>query len=168
MKVVVDAGPIIALAKTGHLNLLPRLFDEVVVPQSVMAEVAGPGEGRPGTDIARQSWAHVRSDPAGQQQTQKRRRLGDGEAEAIAIARQDVEGTYLLIDDDTGLKTAARFGVQTLRTGALLVMAVEAGLVTATTVEGALSTLRRERYMSAAVERAILALLRETVERNPE
>lgn len=52
MKVVVDAGPIIALAKTGHLALLPQLFDEVSVPERVMAEVSGPGEGRPGAEIA--------------------------------------------------------------------------------------------------------------------
>ncbi len=45
MKVVVDAGPIVALSKAGHLTLLSQLFDEVIVPQSVMGEVAGHGEG---------------------------------------------------------------------------------------------------------------------------
>ena len=43
MKVVVDAGPIVALSKAGQLTLLPQLFDEVVVPQSVIEELAGHG-----------------------------------------------------------------------------------------------------------------------------
>jgi hypothetical protein len=78
MKVVVDAGPIVALAKAGQLILLPKLFDEIIVPQSVMDEVAGAGETRPGVEIANSSWAHVKSDPAGRSRIQERRRFGDG------------------------------------------------------------------------------------------
>jgi hypothetical protein len=37
MRLVVDTGPLIALSKTGHLDLLPQLFDDVVVPAEVIA-----------------------------------------------------------------------------------------------------------------------------------
>lgn len=107
MKVVVDTGPIVVLAKAGHLALLPQLFDAVIVPKSVMEGVAGRGEKRPGAEIANRPRIQVKSDPIGQQAFQERQRLGDGEAEAIAIARQEVSGTYLLIDDHSGARTAA-------------------------------------------------------------
>jgi predicted nucleic acid-binding protein len=39
MIVVPDAGPLIYLAGAGHLDLLRRLYDEVVVPRIVFDEV---------------------------------------------------------------------------------------------------------------------------------
>ena len=47
MRLVVDTGPLIALSKTGHLDLLLQLFDEIVIPAAVLSEVAKPGETRP-------------------------------------------------------------------------------------------------------------------------
>ena len=73
----------------------------------------------------------------------------------------------MLIDEDRGFRTAARLGIQTIRSGAVLVMAVSAGLLTAAAVEQALATFRSERYISASVERAILDLLHE-VTQEPE
>ena len=42
-KWVVNASPLILLAKVGHLALLPKLTAQLVVPASVLAEIqAGP------------------------------------------------------------------------------------------------------------------------------
>jgi len=168
MKVIVDTGPIIALSKTAHLTLLPRLFEEIVVPQSVLDEVAGPGETRAGAEIADLPWVRVESDEVGRKRVQARHRLGDGEAEAVALAQRDPAGTFLLVDDDSAFKAAARLGIQTVRTGAVLVMAVKDGLLSAAAARQALSVLRAERYISAAVERAILGLLRRVSSAEPE
>jgi predicted nucleic acid-binding protein len=161
MKVVVDAGPIVALSKAGQLTLLPQLFDEVVVPQSVIEELAGHGETRPGAEIANLPWAHVKADATGRSKLQERHRLGDGEAEAIALSQQDAAETYLLIDEDSGFKVAARLGIQTVRSGAVLVMAVSGGIISAGAAAHAIAIFRSERYISASVERAILGLLHE-------
>jgi predicted nucleic acid-binding protein len=161
MKVVVDAGPIVALAKTNQLTLLPQLFDEVIIPESVLEELAGHGETRPGAEIANLPWAHVKADPAGRRKLQEHHRLGDGEAEAIALSQHDTVGTFLLIDEDIGFKAASRLGIQTVRSGAVLVMAVNGGLISAAAAQGALAIFRSERYISASVERAILDLLGE-------
>ena len=40
--VVVDAGPLIALAGVDCLELLPKLFSRVLVPSVVFAEVTAP------------------------------------------------------------------------------------------------------------------------------
>jgi predicted nucleic acid-binding protein len=41
--VLADAGPLIALARIGHLQLLPGLFGEVSITQQVAAELIGGG-----------------------------------------------------------------------------------------------------------------------------
>lgn len=38
-EVVADAGPLIALAITGHLPLLVELFDRVLIPEAVRDEL---------------------------------------------------------------------------------------------------------------------------------
>ena len=54
MKVVVNATPLIALALVGQLDLLARLFDEVLVPPAVYHEVVVQGHNYPGAaDLAR-------------------------------------------------------------------------------------------------------------------
>jgi len=37
--VVSDASPLIALAAIGRLDLLPRLFDRLLIPEAVFQEV---------------------------------------------------------------------------------------------------------------------------------
>ncbi len=48
MRLVVDAGPLIALSKTSHHDLLPHFFDEVVIPTEVLDDIAKPGDTRAG------------------------------------------------------------------------------------------------------------------------
>lgn len=40
MIIVSDTTPISELAKVDHLNLLPKLFGEVIIPQGVYVELA--------------------------------------------------------------------------------------------------------------------------------
>jgi hypothetical protein len=61
----VNASPLILLAKVEHIDLLPKLTEQLVIPTSVVAEV----QGSPSTDPA-QAWlsgegaAWVRADIA--------------------------------------------------------------------------------------------------------
>ena len=47
-RAVVNAGPLVALSLIGQLDLLPILFAECWVPQTVFNEVAVSGIGKPG------------------------------------------------------------------------------------------------------------------------
>lgn len=161
MNLVVDAGPIIALSKTGHLDLLPRLFDEVIVPVAVLDEVSGAGETRPGAEIRRQPWITTReADPIGRLELQKNADIAAGEADAILIAALDPDKSILLIDDRRARQAATARGLRVLRTGALWVTAVRRGQLGADDVERAMDTLLRERYLDRQAAADIVVLLR--------
>ena len=42
MLVVADSSPFVVLIKIGHLNVLPTLFGEVIIPPEVAAELSAP------------------------------------------------------------------------------------------------------------------------------
>jgi predicted nucleic acid-binding protein len=48
MKVVSNAGSLIALAKVGRLELLESLYGEIYIPHGVRKEVVASGGERPG------------------------------------------------------------------------------------------------------------------------
>ena len=100
MKLVLDTGPIIALAKTGHLDLLPKLFDEVWVPEPVIGEITRSGKARPGAQIADATWARVVPvDALSVRRMRRQHDIGEGESAAILVAQIHAQDAILLIDD---------------------------------------------------------------------
>ena len=59
MSAIVNATPLIALALVRRLDLLPQIFEEVIVPTIVYQEVTGRGD-RPGTQaITQANWLQI-------------------------------------------------------------------------------------------------------------
>lgn len=87
MVVVSDASALINLAVIGHLEILHRLFDHVLIPQAVYDEILVAGAGQPGADaVAQQPWIESRH-VANRSLVESLRFVLDlGEAEAIALA----------------------------------------------------------------------------------
>lgn len=130
MRLVVDTGPLIALSKIGHLDLLPQLFDDIVIPAAVLGEIAKPGDSRPGAEIKDRRWIATRGvSTAARVELQKSCDIAAGEAEAILIAAEAPESTVLLIDERRARRVATGRGLHTLRTGALLVAASRRSLL---------------------------------------
>lgn len=141
MRLVVDAGPLIALSKTGHLDLLPQLFDDIVVPAAVLTEIAGPGEERPGSEIRNRSWISTRSVvTSARLELQKAHDIAAGEAEAILIAAEAPESTVILVDERRARRVVMGRGLHPLRTGAVLVAAARRHLLRSDDVRHALQT----------------------------
>jgi predicted nucleic acid-binding protein len=160
MRLVVDAGPLIALSKTSHLDLLPHLFDDVVIPAEVLGEIAKPGDTRPGSEIQDRSWMmRQHASKAARIELQKSYDIGAGEAEAILIAAQAPDSTVLLIDERRARRIAIERALHTLRTGALLVAAARRRLLQPEDVRKALQILRDERYLDSRAAEDILRLL---------
>ncbi len=128
--IVGDSGPLIALAIIGQLELLPRLYRRVVVPQTVWDEITVQGAGLPGAlEVSRVTWLDI-------QRVEPERLLSlailvdRGEAEAIALA-MDSPGSTVLLDDAQARRVAERFGVDRIGTLGILRRAKKAGLLAA-------------------------------------
>jgi predicted nucleic acid-binding protein len=129
MVVVADTSPINYLVLLGHVEVLPRLYTRVVLPQAVIDELldaeapaivrawaanlpAWCGVGRP-TDVSGiAALSH----------------LGAGEQEAILLA-QELRADLLLIDEDDGRRTARAHGLTVTGTLGVLERAAERGLI---------------------------------------
>ena len=97
---ITDTSCLIALERVDLLELLPRLYEEIVAPSAVVAEFGRRPEWLREEQIADRT--EVESLLA--------RRLDLGEAEAIVLARS-IPGALLLIDEARGRKVAVSLGV---------------------------------------------------------
>lgn len=131
--IVADTGPLIALARAGRLDLLPRLYRQVVIPPAVHGELAI-GSGRPGaTALAgalAASWLRVEPVVDRQALQELGQLLDLGEAEAIALAEQ-LDARFLLIDEAAGRQIARRRGVPLTGVAGVLLSAKATGAVVA-------------------------------------
>jgi predicted nucleic acid-binding protein len=126
--IVADAGPLIAFARIGRLDLLQDVLRNVIIPDAVYTELVTRGRGRPGSqEIAQSSWIirQASSDPplaAGMLS-----KLHQGEREAIALARN--LNCQLLIDEHLGRRAAQDEGVDVIGSLSVLAEAKRLGLV---------------------------------------
>ena len=129
MNVVVDASPLIALARIERLDLLREMFGDVVVPSAVWHEVVASGSDKAGVgQIATAAWIRRRDVVDKSAVAVLRRDLGAGEAEAIVLARELPAG-LLIMDERLGRVTARDLGVRTVGLVGVLVEARKRGLL---------------------------------------
>lgn len=126
MIVVSDTSPLNYLVLIGHVDVLPPLFDRVVTPPAVVAELLHPGAPAPVRAWATSlpEWLEVVS-PAS---TDRTLGLGAGETEAIAVA-QELAAPLLLVDERKASVVAVRLGIQAVGTLNVLALAAERGLL---------------------------------------
>ncbi len=123
---VSDASPLIVLAKTGLLHVLPSLFSAVLLPQAVADEIqAGPADdplrlALPGCDWLRPVQLEPPISPLSAWQA------GLGEAEVIEYARLHAN-LPVLLDDRAARRAAEALGLKVHGT---------VGLVAAATLRG--------------------------------
>jgi uncharacterized protein len=126
--VVVDAGPLIALARLALLGLPDRVLGTVLLTPTVLAECeARPdrGEGLAIRGALNQGLFQLADSPPLEHSWS----IDAGEASAIALAVS--RGAGVLIDDKAGRSVAAQFGCSIIGTAGVLVLAKRLGLVTA-------------------------------------
>jgi predicted nucleic acid-binding protein len=126
--IVGDSSPLIALAIVGQLDLLPRLFQRVIVPPAVWEEVTVSGSDLPGAlEVSRATWLEIQDPPPAMLQSLMIL-LGNGEAQAITLALSIPRSTVLL-DDAQARRVAERFGVARIGTLGILRRAKRAGMI---------------------------------------
>jgi predicted nucleic acid-binding protein len=109
-QVVSDASPLIVLAKAGLLDILPRLFSRVILPQAVIEEISAGPPGDPfKLALPGCSWitAVQLAPPISPLAVWQ---LGRGESEVIEYARLE-KNLSVLIDDLSGRRAAQAVGL---------------------------------------------------------
>jgi predicted nucleic acid-binding protein len=131
MIVVVDAGPVIHLSWIGSLDLLPRLFDRVLIPPAVRDEVmAAPADSLGLREIIHaleEGKLTVRTTES--QPTQPdASTLGRGELQALVLA-SEAKADLFLSDDAAARKAASDQGLTVMGTLGVLIESRQRGLI---------------------------------------
>lgn len=125
-RVVINASPLIVLFKSGQAELLPKLFNEVLIPQAVWEEVTASKNDIASQQLPKVSWAtsmQVAIHPSVATWD-----LGAGESTVLSFAL-DNPGYRAMIDDAAARRCARILGITTLGTGGALVLAKRRGLI---------------------------------------
>jgi predicted nucleic acid-binding protein len=159
-EVVSDTSPLQYLYQAEHLDLLPALYREIIVPEGVSEEIAaGRCLGHSLPDLAALDW--IRIEPAPHRRILLLSTdLGKGEREVLSLVA-DRPGAVALLDDGLARRMAARLGIAFTGTLGVLLRAKAAGHVDA--VAPIVDRLESLGFRLAAMTRAaILELAGET------
>jgi predicted nucleic acid-binding protein len=128
--VIADTGPINYLVLIGNIDLLPVLFEKVILPSAVQDELSDPDAPTSVRNwIANHpAWLEVHETPACQFDHGSVEALDEGEAAAIALATL-LSADLLLMDDRKGVIVARGKGLRVTGTLGVLDIAAQRGLV---------------------------------------
>jgi predicted nucleic acid-binding protein len=127
---VLNASPLIVLARVGQEHLFHTLADEVVVPRAVAVEIeAGPADDPARQFIAGGYFAIVEAVPVPEVLAWD---LGAGETAVLSYALRKPEWTVIL-DDAAARKCARSFGLRLKGTLAVVILAKQRGLIPSAT-----------------------------------
>jgi len=152
--VISNTGPLLALVEIGQLELLRHLFEAIVIPPAVRAEILS----EPALAAVQAALA------AGWISEQPPRDLGavrvlrndldPGESEAIALA-QETAPAWLILDDLAARHLAEALGLPVIGTLGVLLKAKDAGHLSA--IKPLLDQLRQSAfYISDPLYRQVL------------
>ena len=154
MTVVSDTSPITNLIQVGQLELLPALFGEIVIPESVFEELCR----LPEQQLALQDkvWLSVGKAQNRALINELLEKLDIGEAESIVLALE-TKADYLLIDERRGRRKAKELMLPVTGLAGILLMAKSKNLLQA--VKPILDELLRKGFrVSSNVYAEVLRL----------
>lgn len=144
MITVSDTSPINYLVLIDCQELLPKLFDSVIIPEAVHRELQAAGTPEPVRQFvsAAPGWLEIRSAP---DIPATIAHLDSGEREAIALALA-VGTEFVLLDERKGRQAAKEHGLQAYGTLGVIGLAAERKLVA---LEDALDRLQQTNFRAS-------------------
>jgi predicted nucleic acid-binding protein len=129
VKVISNASPIINLAWIGKLELLSKLFGQLIIPKSVWVEIVVKGKEQTGSnELKSAGWIQTQEATNHELVQSLRQDLDAGEAEAIALALE-TKADLLLMDERLGRETANYFDINVVGVIVILIEAKRKGLL---------------------------------------
>ena len=145
MTVISDTTPIISLIKIHRLDLLEKLFGEVLIPNAVFRELITNESFSNEAEEVKKS-AFLKISPVQNRRSiailQAISGLDDGESEAIVLA-DEKKSDVLIIDERKGRMVAQKLGITITGTVGVLVQANNEGMITKDEAESCLEFLRQ-------------------------
>ncbi|MQA30508.1 MAG: DUF3368 domain-containing protein [Luteitalea sp.] len=123
MAVVSNSSPLIALARIQRLDLLPAIFELIVIPPAVAREIV------PSIPVL-PTWLRIQAPSVLPPAPSLRRRLGAGEREALALAIE-LRADWIILDDLPARRSAEDSDLNVIGTLGTFLAAKHAGLIKA-------------------------------------
>lgn len=125
--VISNTSPIFYLNKIGHLELLERLYGEIIIPRAVLEELEdGRKAGEDVPEVSSYEWIKVRSVSL-PYYIKIIPDLGKGEAEVLALGLE--EGHLIIIDDALARRIASLYSLKFTGTAGIFLKAKKEGLI---------------------------------------
>ncbi len=143
-RLISNTGPIVALGSIDYLEILPKMFEEVIVPEPVHNEIMQGGKDFTGLgSYKKATWINVQS-LANPIEPLLGTLLDKGEASVIHLAKEK-GADFILIDERKARKIARSiYGMNVVGTARILVEAKNRGFIPS--VWAALDGMRKAGY----------------------
>ena len=129
MNAVSDSTPLIHLAKIGKINLLKKLFDEIIIPRAIYQEIfAGKNNGRNEIlmieELIKEKFIIIK-EPKNIAEIEN---LDNGEKECISLCKE-LNINNILIDELKGFDIAQLFDLTPVRTTSILIILLDKKMI---------------------------------------
>lgn len=159
MTIISDTTPIISLIKINHLDLLKKLFEEVLIPEAVYRELTTNTLFENEAKIVKTS-SFLRTSSVQNRKSlqvlQAVSGLDDGESEAIILA-DELKSDVLIMDERKGRKVAQKLGIKITGTVGLLIQAYSENMISANEIKTFLDQLKNSniRLSESLIQKAL-------------
>lgn len=156
---IVNASPVIVLAKAGYLNLLTDLAAEVLLPETVATEILSGSADDPARQAVEAGWGNrinIATIPA----TVQALNLDPGETAVLALALEQ-GGCTAVLDDGKARAAARSLGLSVIGTLGVVLRAKNEGKILA-----AVPVLRDLRAIGLYLEEALITAAMKSIGEN--
>jgi predicted nucleic acid-binding protein len=129
--VISNTSPLFYLHQLGHLDLLQKLYEKIVVPEAVVAELeAGRDQGEDVPDVTDYDWIEVRPIRI-PKLVRLITDLGAGESQVLALALEEQPGCLVILDDYLAREVASLQNLRVTGTAGVILKAKQEGHLSA-------------------------------------
>ena len=144
MTIISDTTPIISLIKINRLDLLEKLFEEVLIPEAVYRELTTNALFENEAKIVKTSSFLKPSSVQNRKSLQLLQAvsgLDDGESEAIILA-DELKSDVLIMDERKGRKVAEKLGIKITGTVGVLLQSYSENMISSDEIKTYLDQLK--------------------------